>query len=206
MPRSRYSHSAFINCPFDPDFDALFRAIVFAVQDCGFAARCALEQQGATETRIEKLYQIISECQYGIHDISRTGPDETTRLPRFNMPLELGIFLGAKKFGSSQQKKKQCLILDRDKFRYQQFCSDISGHDVRQHGNSPARVVRVVRDWLRSTTDEVKLPSGTEIFQRYVTFSEDLPLYCRSLRLAPEELTFNDFTTLVEEWLRANSW
>ncbi len=48
-------------------------------------------------------------------------------LPRFNMPLELGIFLGAKRFGSQKQKQKNGLILDREKYRYQSFCSDIAG-------------------------------------------------------------------------------
>lgn len=43
------------------------------------------------------------------------------------MPLELGTFLGAKHFGSEIQKKKTCLILDKEKFRYQKFISDIAG-------------------------------------------------------------------------------
>jgi hypothetical protein len=84
----------FINCPFDDDYRALFRAIIFAVIACGFRARCALEISDAATARIEKIYKIISECGYGVHDISRTELDEVNQLPRFNMPLELGIFLG----------------------------------------------------------------------------------------------------------------
>ena len=73
--------------------------MVFTVHDCGFIARCALEEEDASQVRIDKIYNIIAECRYGIHDISRTELDENSGLPRFNMPLELGIFLGAKKFG-----------------------------------------------------------------------------------------------------------
>ena len=51
------------------------------------------------QTRIDKLYGLIEACRYGIHDLSRTELDATPRLPRFNMPLELGIFLGAKRYG-----------------------------------------------------------------------------------------------------------
>ena len=35
--------------------------------------------------------------------------DEETCLPRFNMPLELGVFLGAKRY-EKNQKRKSCLL------------------------------------------------------------------------------------------------
>ena len=50
---------------------------------------------------------MIADCRYGIHDISRTELDRDSGLPRFNMPLELGIFLGAKRFGAEEQKRKK---------------------------------------------------------------------------------------------------
>jgi hypothetical protein len=56
--------------------------------------------------------------QFGIHDVSRVELDESNKLPRFNMPLELGLFLGAKSFSDeARQKKKRCLILDSDPHR-----------------------------------------------------------------------------------------
>ena len=105
MDSPKTTDNVFINCPFDTDYKALFYAIVFTVHDCGFVARCALEEGDASQVRIDKIYSIIAECRYGIHDISRTELDENFGLPRFNMPLELGIFLGAKKFGTGEQKK-----------------------------------------------------------------------------------------------------
>jgi hypothetical protein len=84
----------FINCPFDADFLPRFQALVFAVRACGFRVRCALEMDDGGETRIDKLYRIIEESRYSIHDLSRTELDPVNALPRFNMPLELGIFLG----------------------------------------------------------------------------------------------------------------
>jgi len=38
-----HEDSVFVNCPFDEEYEELFDAIVFAVHDCGFVARCALE-------------------------------------------------------------------------------------------------------------------------------------------------------------------
>jgi hypothetical protein len=122
-----YERNVFINCPFDHEYHRLFRALVFAIQDCGFTPRCALEVEDASEVRILKIVRIIEESRYGVHDVSRTELDEASRLPRFNMPLELGLFLGAKHFGDSEQRTKACIIFDRERYRYQAFCSDIAG-------------------------------------------------------------------------------
>jgi hypothetical protein len=94
-----YARAVFINCPLDEAYQPIFQALVFAIHDCGFTARCALEADNGGEVRIEKIARIIRSCQHGIHDVSRTEPDATNRLPRFNMPLELGLFLGARLFG-----------------------------------------------------------------------------------------------------------
>ena len=110
MQSTHYNDNVFINCPFDLVYKPLRDAMVFAIYDCGFIARCALEEDDSSEVRIDTIYNIIANCRYGIHDISRTE-DKSSKLPRFNMPLELGIFLGAKKFGIEEQKRKKCLIL-----------------------------------------------------------------------------------------------
>ena len=91
-----FNRNVFINCPFDDTYLPLFRTIIFTVHDMGFRARCALEASNAGNVRIDKIQNIIAECKYSIHDLSRTQLDRRHRLPRFNMPLELGIDLGCK--------------------------------------------------------------------------------------------------------------
>ena len=105
-----------------------------------FIPRCALEEDDASQVRIDKIYEIIADCRYGIHDISRIELDEPSGFPRFNMPLELGVFLGAKKFGSEEQKGKKCLILDKEPYRYQHFMSDIAGQDIQDHSNTQEEI------------------------------------------------------------------
>jgi hypothetical protein len=200
MPSSTYNVNVFINCPFDKVYKPLFDAIVFAVFDCLFVARCALEEDDGSEIRVQKIFKIISECRLSIHDLSRVEVDKSTRLPRFNMPLELGAFLGAKHFGARGHKKKACLILDSERFRYQKFISDIAGQDIRAHENEPRIVIRVVRDWLRTHSKE-SIPSGSVIWSRYLAFEKELPLLCKELNLKPKELIFNDYVTLVSRWL-----
>jgi hypothetical protein len=85
MAAASYEYNVFINCPFDDPYRPLFEALVFAVHDCGYIARCAREVDDASEVRIEKIAKIIAACRFGIHDICRTEPDETTGLPRFNV-------------------------------------------------------------------------------------------------------------------------
>ena len=104
-----YDYNVFVNCPFDLRYRKLFRAIVFSIIDCGFIPRCALELADSSVERLDKLFDLIAKCRLGIHDISRTQPDSKSRLPRFNMPLEVGMFLGAKRFGPREQKKKNCI-------------------------------------------------------------------------------------------------
>jgi hypothetical protein len=201
MQSSRYNDNVFLNCPFDSAYKQLFDALVFAVHDCGFIARCALEEEDASQVRIDKIYDIIADCRYGIHDISRTELDETSDLPRFNMPLELGVFLGAKQFGIDEQKRKNCLILDKEQYRYQQFISDIAGQDIHAHHNNPEEIVTVVRNWLRNVSKRQTIPSGSIIWERYQEFTKDLPQLAQVFRLEVGELIFNDYTFMLAEWL-----
>ena len=179
--------------------------MVFAVYDCGFIARCALEEEDASQVRIDKIYDIIEDCRYGIHDISRTELDETSRLPRFNMPLELGIFLGAKKFGTAEQKRKKCLVLDREQYRYQQFISDIAGQDIQAHNNTPEAIVKSVRNWLRTASGRQKIPGGGIIWRRYQDFMRDLPQTAQECQLTIADLIFNDYTWVLTQWLRTKA-
>ena len=57
MKSPYYNDNVFINCPFDPAYKPLFDAMVFAVHDCGFIARCTLEED-ASQVRIDKIYSI----------------------------------------------------------------------------------------------------------------------------------------------------
>ena len=36
---------------------------------------------------------------------------------------------------------------------------------------------------------------------RFIQFQEELPLLCRELELERSELVFNDYPTLIAEWL-----
>jgi hypothetical protein len=200
--RLRSKH-VFINCPFDSTYKPTFEAIVFTVYFMGFIARCALEVDDASEVRFTKIVRIIEECTYGIHDISSVGLGRSTNLPRFNMPLELGLYLGCKIFGTVAQQRKGCLILDGEPYRYRASISDISGQDIHIHGGKPNRAITEVRNWLANASKTKGLPGGAEIVDRYAQFTKDLPKICKDLKRLPKDLTFADFSETVEIWLKS---
>jgi NAD-dependent DNA ligase len=195
------SRDVFINCPFDKLYEPLFRVLVFTVIVCGFRVRSALELDDGSTTRIDKLYSIVEECRYSIHDISRTQLDKASKLPRFNMPLELGIFLGAKRYGGSVHKSKRALILDIEKYRYQKFISDLAGMDIHDHGDSPEKAIREAQNWLENVSKR-KLPSAKICVSTYKAFSKDLPGLCAANDLDIEDITYSAYQSLIVAWLK----
>jgi len=202
-----YDLDVFINCPFDAQYADMFHALVFAVHDAGFRSRCALERSNAAETRIAKIMRIIAECRYGVDDISRTELDQTNQLPRFNMPLELGIFLGSHGFGDADQRRKACLVLDREPYRYQKFISDLAGQDVYSHGGVPEGAIREVCNWLRTESGSTMIPDADDMGHRFTAFQIDLPVICRSLPrpMNPAKLQYGVYVHVVTQWIIRNT-
>jgi hypothetical protein len=190
----------FINCPFDEEYRGVFEALIFALRALGFWPRSARELDDGGEVRIEKLYRIIQECRFGIHDISRTTLDKANRLPRFNMPLELGMFLGAKRYGSAPQKEKRILILDTEQYRYQKFISDLAGMDIHAHHNDPFKAISETRDWLANVADR-ELISGRRLQTLYREFRKKLPAVAKERGLNVSRLSYADYERLVAGWL-----
>lgn len=195
----------FINCPFSADYQHFFDAIVFAVVRSGFTPRCARESDDGGEVRFEKICRIIAECHYGVHDISRTEPDPISNLPRFNMPLELGLFLGARKFGRKAHSTKRSLIFDRELHRYQSFISDIAGQDIHSHDGRIARLIEEISTWLRDQAGDDGIPGGRAIASEFERFQADLPTIAQLKQLEPGELTFRDLTNIAAAWIVADN-
>lgn len=188
------NRDVFINCPFDRKYLPMLRAMVFVLKACGYTLRCAMESDNAAEVRVEKILRIIGECGLGIHDISRTQVNGTPRLPRFNMPFELGLFLGATRHGSG----KGTLILDSERYRYQRFLSDIAGQDLRAHQNKPDVLIGEVRNWLNT---RIQVPGKAALTKEYKRFLKALPKMLEALELRQEEVSFVDWSRIVGIWL-----
>ena len=199
--RADNHRQVFINCPFSKDYQDKFRAIVFSVVRSGFEPRCALEADDGAENRFHKICGIIAQCSLAIHDISKTELDAATRLPRFNMPLELGLFLGARRFGSGADRRKRCIILDRKPYRYQKFISDIAGQDIHSHGGTSTRLIEEIASWLRHEAGDPQVRGGRAIAREFRFFQRNVPKICAQMRLDPDELTFQDYRKMAVTWI-----
>jgi hypothetical protein len=201
-----YGRSVFLNCPFSPDYQPIFRAVLFVVYTCGFRPRCAREVNDSIENRLSKIETIIAGSRFGIHDISFTEIDENTKLPRFNMPFETGMFFAAKRFGAGQQKRKMALVLDKKGYRYRNSLSDISGQDIAVHKGSVKIAIREIRDWLDSCQGgKYSLPGGDHINGQYRKFCRNLPAASELLKLKESDLTYADTCRAIEAWLKDNA-
>lgn len=193
----------FINCPFDDGYRPMFNGIVFAIVRSGFRPRCSREVDDGAATRLHTIEDIIEECRYGVHDISRTECDGDPPLPRFNMPLELGLFLGARRYGGTDHNSKRCIILDRDQYRFQRFISDIAGQDPHAHGDDVGLAIERVSAWLRVQSRSRTVPGGRLIARQYDDFSAELPAMAGAFGLEVEELTFGELVTFATEFVAA---
>lgn len=204
MKKSNYSNQVFINCPFDGKYVKMFQAIVFTVSDCGFVPRCSLEIGDATEFRLRGIFRLIKECKYGIHDLCRVELDPTTNLPRFNMPFELGVFYGAKVFGGDRDRSKNCIVLEKQRYRYHKFISDLSGSDIAGHNDSPRKAIIAIRNWLATSSRRRNLPDGPKILSRYQRFRIDFDKACKSRGLDSDTMPFVELTRNMADWLKVN--
>jgi len=201
-----YKKNVFINCPFDSAYEPLFHGIIFAVHHMNFEPKSALEIRDAGQPRLEKILDLIQNCKYSIHDLSRTEVDPHHGMPRFNVPFELGLDLGCRRYGKLRQKQKVTLILDVARHRSRTFMSDIAGLDIEEHNDSVASVITVVGNWLRHSSDTVSAvaPSGAAIYDRYQAFQLALPKMCERVQWDVDNLPFRDFSWAAYDWIENN--
>ncbi|HTV66211.1 MAG TPA: hypothetical protein VMD98_11435 [Bryocella sp.] len=108
------------------------------------------------------------------------------------------------RLGSRLQKRKSCLVLDRDPYRYQEFISDITGQDIASHSGEPAKAIGAVRNWLATSIGNQTFPGGRDIAARFGQFQRDLPDTCLKLKIQRDELTFAEYSRITFDWLFDN--
>lgn len=168
-PSPVFDKSVFINCPFDEEYRTLLRPLLFTVHGLGMIPRFSLERADSGETRIGKIIDLIKSSKWGIHDLSRCKSKEAGEFYRMNMPLELGLDIASREFGGAKYKEKQFLILEEERYRFQQAVSDLSGSDIKAHKTQPLEVVRIVSQWLAQVA-HIETFSPTVIWNKFNYF------------------------------------
>jgi hypothetical protein len=120
------------------------------------------------------------------------------------MPFELGVFYGAKNFGSNPQKQKRSIVMERQKYRYQKFISDIAGIDVTSHGNVQKTLIMAIRNWLVTSSQRTTIPPGEEIYKRFKVFQSDITRLCRQRSRDYDSMPFVELVQNMTDWLLSN--
>lgn len=193
----------FINISTDEDYRLMRQAIIFTLAFMRFWPRSTSEKPfGAEEVRFEKIIELIHECKYSLHDLSCIEPDPINNLPRFNMPLELGLAFGNKRYADAN---KEVFVLDGLEHQFRKCCSDLECFDFPHHNKNPDQVVKAIRNWLDLEVPP-KFPKGNFLVQQYHDFCEWLVVFCeKEYHLKPEELTFKDLVNMSLAWAGINA-
>ena len=168
-----FNSNVFINCPFDKEYTPLLRALTFSLLYLELEPNLSQTLSSST-IRINQIKQHIRNSKYSIHDLSRSKPMKQGELPRFNMPYELGLDIGASEYGTQKFKSKRILILETDRYHYQKVLSDIAGQDIENHNDDPKTLILKVRNWLSANSPGVIILGQSEIWIAFNQFNADL--------------------------------
>lgn len=145
--------------------------MAFCITDLGFYPRLAPENADNSANRLDRILDLIRGSKFGIHDLSRCRAASAGEYARMNMPFELGIDYGARKFGTGEHIDKAILIFEETRYEYQKTLSDISGWDIQVHSGDFEKAVRHVRNWLLRQAG-AKPIGPSRILTDYATFQE----------------------------------
>jgi hypothetical protein len=166
-----FERSVFINCPFDEQFAPILQAIAFCVCDLNFVPRLAPEVADNAANRLERIADIIRGSKYGIHDLSRCKSTLADEYARLNIPFELGLDHGCRRFGDGRMQEKAILVLEHTRYDYQKSISDIAGWDIHVHRGELITAVREVNSWLQRQANAQRVGTA-KILGNYAAFQE----------------------------------
>jgi hypothetical protein len=137
--------SAFLNVPFDRQYETLYLAFIAGLSGFGLVPRAALEIPGS-QRRLDRLMHLIGTCHYSFHDLSRVELESgMPKTPRFNMPFELGLTVAR---SVNIRGGHRWYVFESKRFRVLKSLSDINGTEVYIHAGSPVGLLRELTNAL----------------------------------------------------------
>jgi hypothetical protein len=179
-----------MNHAFGPTSEYLYLAFIAGIVSVGLNPRSVV-QLPANRSRLDRLFPLIAECAYSLHDLSYVTLSRTRfRVPRFNMPFELGLAVAV---SLQYPDRHQVMLFDAVRYRLAQSLSDVGGFDAYIHRGRGDGVLEGVLDVFTAVPD------------RPLDAVSDLRWVCRNLgrfrreQLArtPDVFTAHPFAALV---------
>jgi hypothetical protein len=152
--------SVLLNIPYDEEFRSLYIAYIVGLCQLDLDPHLASEIPGSGR-RLDRIFELIESCRYSIHDLSRVEVSVApTAVPRFNMPLELGMTIAWQKLNPTLH---DCIVWESEPYRIQRSASDLNGTDVYIHNGTPEGVLSE----LRNAFPRDRMPSVPDIIEIY---------------------------------------
>ena len=156
----------FINCPYDESYRPLMDAMILGTVACDLTPRSAIDRADKTRARLDRICDLISECRYSIHELSRCTGEGELGYARFNMPLELGMAIEKHYLAQDHE----WLALVPAGYGYLRFVSDLSGFDPTEHDNTEEGLLSKVMRWLNVTSGGPPPPTPRLVIERLAAF------------------------------------
>lgn len=183
----------FLIIPYEPDYLEQYLApLTFSILSCGFEPRIAADTR--FEDREKRITQRIHTCDLCISDVSPrwvedgSWIDKTKRvisrhakLPRYNVPYELGRFTATKKLDDLAPEDAiapDALILSDSGDQIVRYFSDIRNRGVERYARSVEGLITPVRDWLHEKLlrrDKKHAPKTIALLRNFQAYCD----YCR---------------------------
>lgn len=198
-----FNQNVFINCPFDNEYRKLLRPLLFTIVYIGLEPQIS-ETTDSGEQRVNSIQNLILNSKYSIHDLSRIEVQNKKDLPRFNMPFELGLDIGCKRFGVGNLLEKRCLILEKEQYRYQKVLSDIAGNDIAAHKEDAQTLIRKIRNWFVNQSMQ-NLSSANVIWNSFNEFESSLAETLKEEGFDQQdidEMPKAEFIAYVKDWVQ----
>jgi hypothetical protein len=168
VPGQRKPEPVFLNIPYDLQFQDLYIAYVVGLTQLGLDVTATLAHPN--QDRLAKIIELIEKCKFSIHDLSRI--EASHGIPRFNMPLELGIALYR-----SSKAKHDVFVFESKAFRAQRSTSDINKLDPRIHNGTPSGVMSALRSLFWQPDNPMTVP---EMLRSFGAVKAKLPLLLKN--------------------------
>jgi hypothetical protein len=170
--RRRERYSVFLNVPYDNEFENLYLPYIGGLSAFGLIPRATLEIP-TSQRRLERILSLIDKCAYSIHDLSRVQLDRRApRVPRFNMPFELGLAVSQ----TALNRRQRWCVCETVRYRVNKSLSDMDGTDVRIHGGTIRGVFGALCDiFVRKN----RQPSVQQMYRIYLVLRRNLPRIMR---------------------------
>ena len=205
MSDAQFETSIFINCPFDRDYEPILQAILFCAIYLGFSPRIATESNDSGAFRLEKIRRLIEASKFSIHDLSRCQSTKKGEHYRLNMPFELGLCMGAKRFCPSHRYDKVKIMVS-EPYKLPEYLSDLGGNDPDAHHEDHHQILMIVRDFLQGARRGKPLPGSTALVAAFDRFKRAIPRIAEGIEHGAGEIgvrkNFPTFVWCLTEFLK----